>query len=228
MWEEILKLWKADNLLDQAWQTSHEMVEITNEMFLESIKALREEDHKEVDKTIRSKDKKINKYEREVRRQVLTHLAVQGSKDVAAGLVLITIIIDIERIGDYTKNIVELVDAHGETLQAGKYEKKLTEIEDAIKDVFQKAITCLKEDERKLALKLLDDYKWVNLECDKNLNKIIKQKDKALDSGTAATLAMYFRYLKRVHAHLRNIITSAINPFDRIGYKVKKKTLKNL
>lgn len=225
MWEEILRIWHADNLLDQAWKTSHEMVEITHEMFLESLKALREEDHKEVDKTIRAKDKKINKYEREVRRQVLTHLAVQGAKDVAAGLVLITIIIDIERIGDYTKNIVELVDAHGETLKAGKYEKKLAEVEDAIKKVFQKVIVCLKENEQKLALKLLDDYKWVNLECDNNLNKIIKQKDKSLDSGTAATLAMYFRYLKRIHAHLRNIISSSVNPFDRIGYKVKKKSL---
>jgi len=225
MWEEILKLWRADNLLDQAWKTSHEMVEITHEMFLESIKALREEEHEEVDKKIRAKDKKINKYEREVRRQVLTHLAVQGAKDVSAGLVLITIIIDIERIGDYTKNIVELVDAHGQTLKAGKYEKDLTKIENAIKDVFQKAIFCLREDEQKLVLQLLDDYKWVNLECDKNLNKIIRQKDKSLDSGTAAALAMYFRYLKRIHAHLRNIISSAVNPFDRIGYKVKKKSL---
>ena len=58
MWEEILKLWKADNLLDQAWKTSHEMVKITHEMFLESIKALREEEHEEVDKEIRAKDKK--------------------------------------------------------------------------------------------------------------------------------------------------------------------------
>ena len=221
MWEEILKLWRADNLLDQAWKTSHEMVKITHEMFLESIKALREEEHDQVDKKIRAKDKKINKYEREVRRQVLTHLAVQGAKDVPAGLVLITIIIDIERIGDYTKNIIELVDAHAQTLEAGKYEKNLTKVEKAIKDVFQKTITCLKENEPKAAMDLLSEYKWVNLECDKNLRRIIRQKDKNLDSGTAATLAMYFRYLKRTHAHLRNIISSSVNPFDRIGYKVK-------
>lgn len=222
MWEEILRLWRADNLLDQAWKTSHEMVEITYEMFLESVKALRVKEHSEVDKTIRAKDKKINKYEREVRRKVLTHLAVQGAKDVPAGLVLITIIIDIERIGDYTKNIIELVDAHAQTLAAGKYEKNLTKVEDAIKYVFQRTMNCLKDNEQKAALELLSDYKWVNLECDKNLRRIIKQKDKTLDSGTAATLAMYFRYLKRIHAHLRNIISSAVNPFDRIGYKVKK------
>ena len=223
MWEEILKLWRADNLLDQAWKTSHAMVEISHEMFLESIKALREKEHDHVDKTIRAKDKQINKYEREVRRKVLTHLAVQGAKDVPAGLVLITIIIDIERIGDYTKNIIELVDAHAQTLAAGKYEKNLAKVEEAIKDVFQKTIICLKENEQKAAMDLLTEYKWVSLECDKNLKRIIKQKDKNLDSGTAATLAMYFRYLKRIHSHLRNIISSSVNPFDRIGYKVKTK-----
>ena len=33
----------------------------------------------------------------------------------------------------------------------------------------------------------------------------------------------YFRYLKRINAHLRNIISSVINPYDRIGYKPKSK-----
>jgi len=227
MWEEILKLWRADNLLDQAWKTSHEMVKITHEMFLESVKALREEEHAEVDKEIRAKDKQINKYEREVRRQVLTHLAVQGAKDVPAGLVLITIIIDIERIGDYTKNIVELVDALEKTLMAGKYEKDLIKIEKAIKDVFQNIVTCLKESKQGDALKLLKDYEWVNTDCDESVRKIIRQKDKSMDSGTAAALAIYFRYLKRIHSHLRNIISSVVNPFDRIGYKVKKKDVLN-
>ena len=136
--------------------------------------------------------------------------------------VLITIIIDIERIGDYTKNIVELVDAHAQNLVAGKYEKNLTKVENAIKDVFQNTVTCLRENKHEDAFKLMTTYDWVNIECDKNLRKIIRQKDKNLDSGTAATLAIYFRYLKRIHSHLRNIISSVVNPFDRIGYKVKK------
>lgn len=225
MWQELLKIWKSDNLMQQAWNTSHEMIEITHEMFLESMKALREKDHGQVNKEIRAKDKKINKYEREVRRDVLTHLAVQGSSDLPAGLILITTIIDIERIGDYTKNIAELVDAHEDTLNAGKYEQDLAKVESAIKNVFQKTIDCIKESEKDTALELLSDYKWVNIECDKNLTQIIKQKDKNINSGTAAALAIYFRYLKRIHSHLRNIISSVVNPFDRIGYKVKKKHL---
>jgi phosphate uptake regulator len=223
MWQELLKLWKSDNLLEQAWNMSYEMVDISHQMFLESIRALREAEHDHVDEDIRKKDKIINKYEREVRRKVLTHLAVQSAKDVPSSLVLITVIIDIERIGDYTKNIVDLVEAHSQTLIAGKYEKNLKRIETAVQEVFEKTKSCIKESKEESALQILNDYRWVNLECDKNLKKIIRQKDKNMDSGTAATLVLYVRYLKRVHAHLRNTITSVVNPFDRIGYKPKKK-----
>jgi len=228
MWQELLKLWKSDNLLEQAWEMSYEMVDISHQMFLESIRALREAEHDKVNEEIRKKDKIINKYEREVRRKVLTHLAVQGAKDVPASLVLITVIIDIERIGDYTKNIVELVVAHAQTLNAGKYEKNLKKIETAIQEVFEKTKTCIKESKQESGLKILNDYKWVNAECDKNLKRIIRQKDKKMDSGTAATLALYVRYLKRVHAHLRNTVTSVVNPFDRIGYSPKKKLIEEL
>jgi phosphate transport system protein len=221
MWNQILKLWHSDNLLDQSWELSNQMFDISHEMFHESVRALREADHDKIDKEIRNKDIIINKYEREVRRNVLTHLAVHGSEDIPAGLVLIIVIIDIERIGDYTKNIVELVEAHGKTLDAGKYEKKLKKIEEAVQYVFDQTKSCLTESEKSIAMKLLLDYQWVNAECDKNLRKIIKQKDKNMDSGTAATLAMYMRYLKRIHSHLRNILTSVVNPFDRIGYKPK-------
>jgi hypothetical protein len=37
------------------------------------------------------------------------------------------------------------------------------------------------------------------------------------------SLAMYFRWLKRINSHLRNITTSVVNPFDRIGFEPKKR-----
>ena len=40
------------------------------------------------------KDKLINKYERDIRRKVITHLTVQGNESIAAGLVLSTVIVD--------------------------------------------------------------------------------------------------------------------------------------
>jgi hypothetical protein len=65
---------------------------------------------------------------------------------------------------------------------------------------------------------------WINPECDQRSFEIIQEKDKAIGGGKAATLALYFRWLKRINSHLRNITTSIVNPFDQIGYTKKGDT----
>ncbi len=40
-----------------------------------------------------------------------------------------------------------------------------------------------------------------------------------IEADTATAIAMYSRYLKRIAAHSRNLISSIVNPFERIGYK---------
>jgi hypothetical protein len=34
-------------------------------------------------------------------------------------------------------------------------------------------------------------------------------------------VALYLRYLKRVSAHLKNVATSVVNPYHRIGFREK-------
>ena len=34
-------------------------------------------------------------------------------------------------------------------------------------------------------------------------------------------MALYLRYLKRVSAHIKNVATSVVNPYHRIGYREK-------
>ena len=74
-------------------------------------------------------DKKINEFERDVRRKVMTHLAIGGKEDIGSGLVLVSVVIDIERIGDYTKNIYDLAVNHPKKLHGGSIEERLSEIE---------------------------------------------------------------------------------------------------
>ena len=42
-----------------------------------------------------------------------------------------------------------------------------------------------------------------------------------LNVGSASAVGLYARYLKRVAAHSRNLISSVVNPFERIGYPEK-------
>ncbi len=125
MWKEIINLWRSDDLLQQAWNESFEMLEIAQEMYVEAVRILRESDDTVVNKEIRQKDKEVNKYEQEVRRKVMTHCTLQGSEELPGGMVLVSIVIDIERIGDYCKNILDLAEVHPARLTVGAYEESI-------------------------------------------------------------------------------------------------------
>lgn len=223
MWQEIRKFWTSDNLLTEAWELTYEAVNIDAEMFSDAVDALWGESKKSVQKLIFKKDKLINKYERDIRRKVITHLTVQGSESIAAGLVLSTVIVDVERIGDYVKNIVDLTELYPGELKGKQTETVLHEIESSIKKMFKEAPECIETGDEDLALDIYSETKEIGRTCDKYIKKLIVFNEEELDTSTVAVLVLYFRYLKRINAHLRNIISSVINPYDRIGFKPKKK-----
>ncbi len=53
-------------------------------------------------------DAQINEAERELRRHLVVHASVHGSSQVAAILVYMSVAKDVERIGDYSKNIYDV------------------------------------------------------------------------------------------------------------------------
>jgi phosphate uptake regulator len=198
LFKEIFDVFKGNSLMQRAYERSYEMLDLTNNMFKESKTVLRETDHNKIEFDINNQDSEVNKYQREVRKDVFNHLTMAGTDELSSGLILVSIVIDIERIGDYTKNIVELAMNHAKKLPAGKYEEELQKIERAVEDNFLRTIECFQTENEQDARALLKEY-------------------------SAVTLAVYFRSLKRIHSHLRNITTSIVNPFHRIGFKPKKK-----
>jgi phosphate uptake regulator len=216
-------LFTSDNLMQQAFDATVEMFNEDFSMFKESVRSLRHSDSAELKFDIYAADKKINKYEREVRRKVLAHLAVGGPKDVGLGLVLISVVSDVERIGDYTKNITELAQAHPKRLHGFKYEEKLVEIEIHITEKFSQVTEAYSKSDEALAAQLMTQHKEITDWCDGVVNEIIAiGAEEDIYVGHAVALALYVRFLKRISAHLTNIVSSVVNPFPRIGYRYKE------
>lgn len=222
MLKELLAIFKKDSKLDEAFSRSYEMLDITRDMFLKAKSSLRETDTNELDKSVYKQDKKINKFEREVRRDIMQHLTITGREGLASGLTLVSIIADIERIGDYTKNIVELAENHPTRLHAGKNEDNLEQVERAVEDAFARVRAVLETSDDKAAVEFIEDYIWLNPLCDRVVREYIKELDPLVSPGDAIALALYFRYLKRIHSHLRNVATSVYRPFHKIGFVSKK------
>jgi len=224
MFKKWLEIFRKDTLLDRAFRRSYEMLDLTRTMFIKSRESLRKLEDGQIDIDIRDKDLEVNKYEREVRRDVFNHLAVRGTATLSSGLVLISIIIDIERIGDYTKNMVELAKTHPGKLSGGKFEDEIQKIGDDVTDQFKITKHCLECDDLEEGKAQLDKYFYINKACDRLVTCLVSEEDSNIAAGDAVALALYIRWLKRINSHLRNIITSIVNPFDRIGFEPKKKT----
>tara|TARA_Y100001960_G_C14751701_1_gene868860 strand:- start:328 stop:993 length:666 start_codon:yes stop_codon:yes gene_type:complete len=219
MFKQIFNLFKSDSLYVQALEECHEMLDIDLKMFQESINVLRNKDNSESSFDIRKADLKINEFERSVRRKVMTHLAVSGTDDLGSGLILISVVTDIERIGDYTKNIYDLSKFYTKRLNGHDLESDLSNVEEKVVSLFQNSIKAFKDQDLELARQLMKDYKEsISKQSDKITNDIISGK-LSMDADTATAIAMYSRYLKRIGAHSRNLISSVVNPFERIGYR---------
>jgi phosphate transport system protein len=209
--------------LDRAYKRSFEMLDLTHKMYLEAKDVLRNTETNQMSFDINDQDLAVNKYQREVRKDVFNHLTMSGTETLSSDLVLVNIVIDVERIGDITKNIVEVAQGHPGKLGSKLFGEKIIEMENAVSENFEKTIISFKEADEVLAAKIIEDYKWISKESDDILLALMNNEDTEIKSGSAVALALYIRQLKRINSHLRNVASSVVNPFHRIGYKIKKK-----
>jgi phosphate uptake regulator len=159
-----------------------------------------------------------------VRRRVLQYLAIAGTVNLAPGLVLTSIVIDIERIGDYTKNITDLATTYPRKLDCGKFDRRVESIEQTVEKLFGEMETILESSDREAARRLLSECGRVRKDADQVIADLIGSDDETMGQAQTAVVALYVRYLKRVGAHLLNILSSVVNPFERIGYRQQDQT----
>ena len=135
-------------------------------------------------------------------------------------MVLVMMIVDIERIGDYSKNILDLAINYPDALDTKRLHEDLHDIEIEVKDRFDHIIDAVKTQDIRNADSLLKGFKkHVTGASDRIVNNIIAGNLEFQSGSEAAAIALYARYLKRIGSHLKNITTTIINPIDSIGYK---------
>jgi phosphate uptake regulator len=219
MLKEIFDIFRKESQLHQAFERSREMLTVCQEMFLAATRSLREHNDAKIELDIYAKDQMINAYEREVRRKVFTHLTVSKGSNLHGGLVLVSVVIDIERIGDLTKNIVDLALKHPGKLECGPFEADIRKIETTVKTMFALLLEALPSNEEAKAKEVMSEHWWIARKCDEILNSLITRAEPTLPCAEAVSTALYVRFLKRTSAHLMNIASSLVNPFDRIGFR---------
>jgi phosphate uptake regulator len=151
------------------------------------------------------------------RKKVLEHLTVRPAQDITSSLILITIIIDIERIGDLAKNLVELHQMSRRPLDRPAYAPDIETISTRLESSFPTVRDAFIQDDHARAMQVMEDTTWVSNRCDAILQAIAGDEDLEVREAVAYTLL--FRYLKRISGHIRNVASSVVNPFHKLGYK---------
>ena len=221
VFKDLVTIWKSEDSLSQAWMSSNEMLHLSHEMFTDSVNALRSGEKNKVIKSIKLRDEEINQYHRDIRKKVVTYYSV--SKDVTninSGLVLINMVVDIERVGDYTKNILDLAKYYPKKLRSEKISEDLRIIEQAVIERFQNTVKAVEEMDEIAAKELIKSYRSDLGKLSDNLVASSISGDlKIGEEHMASSMVLYARYLKRIGAHLKNITSVVINPFESFGYK---------
>ena len=110
MFKNLLNFWKGKDFLSRVLDEFKEMLNGTQDMFNSVCKKLiHNEEVIALEDKIYDVDKKINDLEKDIRKKIVGHLSLQPSVDVSACLLLMSVVKDAERLGDYCKNLFEVI-----------------------------------------------------------------------------------------------------------------------
>ena len=216
MFKNLMSFWKGKDFLTEVLGDFRKMLEDTKYMFENVTEALiaGKTTPELRDKTYEV-DKNVNRMEREIRKRIVEHLSIQPSVDVPVSLVLMSVVKDVERVGDYCKNIFELMALLNKPIDSKTYKGFFDGIEKEIIELFTKAQTAFIESDEKIAREILSKERKIVKTCDEIVSKLAKS---SLSTNEGVCLSLLARYFKRVAAHLTNVGSSVILPVSDLDF----------
>lgn len=166
-------------------------------------------------------DKSLDKAERDIRRE-LVHGTVRGA-EVDQGLMLVYMSIskDIERIGDYCKNIWDLADLDID-LRSGDDLIELQQHAGEVAELLNAGTEAFLNEDAEAVHELVPRIHELESHFDHHVDDYVTSERPGY---YAAPRALLFRHLKRIAAHLSNVLSSVVMPVDRLDFAKKSKAL---
>jgi phosphate uptake regulator len=168
----------------------------------------------EIGAELRATDHRVNASERDIRRELVVHASVQGAIDTPAILIYMSIVKDIERIGDYAKNLFDLA-ADGVDLSSGLYTGEITQFAGEVPTFLTAAAAAFADRDVVRATELLRQGDDLLDRFDDRVSALVKEEH---PDRQAVAVALTHRYFKRIVAHGMNVLSAVVMPVDRLDY----------
>lgn len=225
MFNNLLSFWKGKDFLKGVLDDFERMLNDTEDMFKKVCRKLLEgKSEEDLKDRIYKIDREVNRLEKEIRKRIVEHLSIQGSVDLPACLVLMSVVKDAERLGDYAKNIFEVTELLEKPLDKNIFEDLFGDLDKKIINEFSQTRAAFIESDKKTARDILIIEREIVKTCDEIINKLAKSN---FPTNTAVCLTLLARYFKRTAAHLTNIASSVILPISDLDFFDEKLRHKN-
>ncbi len=221
MLRELVSIFRSDNPLKSMGDNFAKMLSIAEEMTLAAGEIYFSSDSKPEDRTtVYERDVKVNKLERKIRKQVVAHLALQrNSADLPFCLFLMSLVKDVERIGDYAKNLAEVKDFYPGALPDDEIVSELKEIRNGVESTCARTSDIFASSDRESAIDLMQKARNIGQRCDALVVKIARSD---YDSGTTTAAVLGTRFYTRIDGHVLNILSSVVMPLHKLDYYDEK------
>jgi phosphate transport system protein len=217
MLRALLNLFRSDDPLAAIASDFNRMMRVTYDMTVTAGQAFFEgQASPDTRRSLYKIDIEVNRLERSVRKRLVAHLSMPGNeRDVPHSLALMSLVKDVERLGDYAKNLAEIIDLHPGPLPDDDISRELQEIRTAIEASFAESVGVFAEFDRTRAISLIQKGRETTRRCDALLDRIAKS---SFDSSTTTALVLGSRYYKRIAAHVLNVLSAVVMPLHKLDY----------
>ena len=164
-------------------------------------------------------EKRINRAEQQIRREIVVHATVHGVAEFPPCLILMSIVKDAERVGDYAKNIFDLAELAPHP-PAGEHKDRLVKLKDRISQAMATCREIFDAHAKDRAADLIREAQDTEDFCDEQVRQLIRGEGHV---DLAAAYVLAYRYFKRVVSHTRNVASSVIEPLDKLDFPSKPK-----
>ncbi len=206
--EKLFATGSASKLISSAFADVEAMISHAGRMLDLALAELL--DNEELLEDLDRLDDEIDHRERMVRRSVLEHLSVRPGQDLVASLVLVSIVQDCERIGDFARGLSEIT-ALARHQRSGEYRDRLDDTAQRLRPLFQKTSKAFLADDRALATEVVHSAAALK-------GELIQLVEDVAASDLSADMAVVYsasaRILRRVSAHLSNVASTVVQPYD--------------
>jgi phosphate transport system protein len=221
MLQELLSIFRASSPLQGMAENFQEMLTLSMGMITRAGDLYFSQTITPEERTsLQKQDVRVNKLQRKIRKQVIVHLSIAGNQqDLPYCLLLMNLVKDVERIGDYAKELADLINLSDEPMPDSELVAELKELRAGIEADYAVAVEVLKSGDRERAIELIECGRDT---VDRAQQLIENFAYSDLKAGAVTMLVLAVRHYERIAAHVLNLLSSVVMPLHKLDYYDEK------